>query len=62
MTKGQYLRLILQEKGLTYQQLADLMMEYRTKNWRQFRTWKLGTRFSKCRTKKRRIKIKNRYR
>lgn len=32
MTKGQYLRLILQKKGLTYQQLADLMMEYRTKN------------------------------
>lgn len=32
MTKGQYLKLILQKKGLTYQNLADLMMEYRKQN------------------------------
>lgn len=32
MTKGQYLKLILQKKGLTYQNLADLMMKYRKQN------------------------------
>lgn len=32
MTKGQYLKVILQKKDLTYQGLADLMMEYRKQN------------------------------